>query len=146
MATRFHHVNFTAKDVSDLSAFYQDVLELEQTFYGGHGEDSSDQIKDRGYGGDVTFLTDGSTEMHLATLDLNVAFKTGKGVNPLGLRGHIAFRTDDISSVKKRLTERDIPYADYGQWAIKGWDQIFFQDPEGNIVEVHQVDAETARG
>jgi catechol 2,3-dioxygenase-like lactoylglutathione lyase family enzyme len=139
MATRFHHVNFTAKDVSDLENFYKDVLDMEQTYYGGH--DADDQIKDRGYGGHVTFLTDGTTEMHLATRDLNVAFKTGKGVNPLD-RGHIAFRTDDMESIKKRLTERGIPYADYGQWAIKGWDQIFFQDPEGNVVEVHQVDAE----
>lgn len=144
MSTRFHHVNFTAKDVSDLSSFYQEVLELDQTFYGGHGSESPGQIKDRGYGGDVTFLTDGDTEMHLATLDLDVAFKTGKGINPLGLRGHIAFRTDDIAGIKKRLTDRGVPFADYGQWAIKGWEQIFFQDPEGNIVEVHQIDQDAA--
>jgi catechol 2,3-dioxygenase-like lactoylglutathione lyase family enzyme len=141
MATHFHHVNLTAKDVTDLEDFYKDVMELQQTYYGGH--DASDQIKDRGYGGHVTFLTDGTTEMHLATRDLNVAFKTGKGVNPLD-RGHIAFRTDDIEGVKRRLTERGVPYADYGQWAIKGWQQIFFQDPEGNVVEVHEVQGDAA--
>ena len=30
-------------------------------------------------------------------------------------------------------------YADYGAWAMKGWSQIFFYDPAGNIIEVHQV-------
>ena len=35
--------------------------------------------------------------MHLSTLDLNVAFRTGQAINPLE-RGHIAFRTDDIEA------------------------------------------------
>ena len=54
-------------------------------------------------------------------------------------RGHIAFRTDDIDAFKKRLKEKGIPFSDYGAWAMKGWEQIFFYDPDGNIIEVHQV-------
>jgi catechol 2,3-dioxygenase-like lactoylglutathione lyase family enzyme len=53
-------------------------------------------------------------------------------------RGHIAFRTDDIVAFKKRLDEKGIPYSDYRTWAMNGWHQIFFHDPEGNIIEVHQ--------
>jgi len=56
-------------------------------------------------------------------------------------RGHIAFRTDDIAAFKHRLDEKGIAYSDYGAWAMKGWEQIFFYDPDGNIVEVHQVKA-----
>ena len=26
----------------------------------------------------------------------------------------------------------------YGAWAMNGWEQIFFYDPDGNIIEVHQ--------
>jgi glyoxylase I family protein len=33
-----------------------------------------------------------------------------------------------------------VPYSDYGTWAMNGWHQIFFHDPDGNVVEVHQVD------
>ncbi|MEY4761857.1 MAG: hypothetical protein RLZZ200_1713, partial [Pseudomonadota bacterium] len=29
-------------------------------------------------------------------------------------------------------------YSDYGKWAIAGWYQVFLQDPDGNIIEVHQ--------
>jgi len=54
-------------------------------------------------------------------------------------RGHIAFRTDDIAAFRKRLDEKGIPYSDYGTWAMSGWHQIFFYDPEGNVIEVHQV-------
>jgi catechol 2,3-dioxygenase-like lactoylglutathione lyase family enzyme len=53
-------------------------------------------------------------------------------------RGHIAFRTDDIAAFKRRLREEGIPFADYGAWAMNGWEQTFFHDPEGNVVEVHQ--------
>src|ERR1700730_4579383 len=119
MTTRFHHINLCAKDPSELESFYKDVLELAvSNAYSGNQK----QIKNQGYGGRVAFLTDGTSEMHLSTLDLNVAF-----------------RTDDIEGIKRRLTERGVPYADFGAWAIEGWHQIFFHDPEGNIVEVHQV-------
>ena len=139
MTTRFHHINLCAKDPSDLESFYKEVLELaESNAYSGNQK----QIKNQGYGGRVAFLTDGTSEMHLSTLDLNVAFRTKQPINPLE-RGHIAFRTDDIESIKRRLTERGVPYADFGAWAIEGWHQIFFHDPEGNIVEVHQVGGKT---
>jgi catechol 2,3-dioxygenase-like lactoylglutathione lyase family enzyme len=90
-----------------------------------------------GYGGDVAFVTDGTTQVHLAERDLAVGFRTNQPVNPLE-RGHIAFRTDDIDAFKRRLEEKGIAYANYGAWAMSGWEQIFFYDPEGNIIEVHQ--------
>ncbi|WP_136685732.1 VOC family protein [Falsirhodobacter xinxiangensis] len=138
MATKFHHINLCSTDIPGLAQFYQNVLELDETFYGSQGSDRK-QITNQGYGGHVTFLTDGNTEMHLATRDLTVAFKTKQAINPLD-RGHIAFRTDDIEGVKRRLTERGIPFSDFGTWAIEGWQQIFFYDPDGNIVEVQQVE------
>ena len=30
------------------------------------------------------------------------------------------------------------PYADYGTTFAKEWHQVFFHDPEGNVIEVHQ--------
>ena len=40
--------------------------------------------------------------------------------------------------VQGKLEAQNIPYADYGKWAMAGWYQIFFHDPDGNIIEVHQ--------
>ncbi len=97
------------------------------------------RVTTQGYAAEVAFLTDGETQFHLATKDLGVGFRTGKALNPVE-RGHIAFRTDDIEAFKKRLEEKGVPYADYGKWAMNGWYQIFFHDPEGNVIEVHQAD------
>ena len=133
MKLKLHHVNFATTHVQAMDRFYRDVLDM-QTM---PGMDRT-RVKDQGYPGDVAFVTDGAMQMHIAEKDMNIGFRTGQVVNPVQ-RGHIAFRTDDIEGIKRRLTERGVPYADFGAWAIEGWHQIFFHDPEGNIVEVHQV-------
>jgi glyoxylase I family protein len=133
MKLKLHHVNYCSKNVPEMNAFYSDVLGLEPEPTLG-----SARVSSQGYAGDVAFVTDGDIQFHLATRDLDVGFRTGHSVNPLD-RGHIAFRTDDIEGFKKRLEEKGVRYSDYGNWAMNGWYQIFFQDPEGNIIEVHQV-------
>jgi len=108
----------------------------------GLGEETQDLPtleKKKGYDGNVAFRTDGSTQFHLAKKDMEVGFKTGHAVNPVD-RGHIAFRTDDIEAFKQSLDEKGVPYSDFGNVAVKGWHQVFFYDPDGNVVEVHQVD------
>ena len=75
--------------------------------------------------------------MHLAERDLDVAFNNDQVINPVD-RGHIAFRTDDLSALLKILEEKGIPYSDYGTAFAKNWHQVFFLDPEGNVIEVHQ--------
>ena len=132
MKIKLHHLNLCSHDVPGMEEFYSSVMEL-------HPEPSLDSARDttQGYSAPVAFMTDGQTQVHLATTDLGVGFRTKHIVNPLE-RGHIAFRTDDIAAFKKRLEEKDIPYSDYGQWAMNGWYQIFFHDPAGNVIEVHQ--------
>ena len=58
-------------------------------------------------------------------------------INPVD-KGHIAFRTDDIKSFIEKLKQNDIPYSDYGTTFAKEWHQVFFHDPEGNVIEIHQ--------
>ena len=133
MKIQLHHINLTSTDVPAMDAFYRDVLGLQT-----EPELAAQRNTQEGYAGDVAFVTDGTTQVHLAEKDLGVCFRTGQAINPLE-RGHIAFRTDDIEAFKRHLEEKGIPYADYGTWAMGGWHQIFFHDPDGNIVEVHQV-------
>jgi glyoxylase I family protein len=133
MNIKLHHLNLCSKDVPGMEEFYRSVLELQP-------ESSLSSARDttQGYAAPVAFMTDGQTQVHLAETDRGVGFRTNHVVNPLD-RGHIAFRTDDIEAFKMRLKEKDIPYSDYGQWAMNGWYQIFFYDPAGNVIEVHQV-------
>lgn len=133
MNLKLHHLNLTTTKVPEMDNFYRSILGLER-------EPSLGSARmTQGYGAEVAFVTDGATQFHLATKDLGIGFKHKQVVNPLE-RGHIAFRTDDIEAFKKRLDEKRIPYSDYGTWSMKGWYQIFFYDPEGNVIEVHQVD------
>ena len=134
MYIKLHHVNFASKDVAAMDEFYRDVLDLEP-----EASLAGDRITSEGYPGAVSFLTDRNIQVHLAQKDLGVAFRTKHAINPVE-RGHIAFRTDDIKAFKKRLEEKGVRYADYGKWSMSGWYQIFFHDPEGNVIEVHQAD------
>ena len=132
MRTKLHHVNFCTTDVPAMDEFYRAVLGLEPEPSLGAA-----RVTAHGYAGKVAFVTDGATQLHLAERDLGVGFRTKNAINPLE-RGHIAFRTDDIEAFKRHLLEKGIPFSDYGAWAMNGWEQIFFHDPEGNVVEVHQ--------
>ena len=131
MKFKFHHMNLCTEDVPRITTFYQSLFGL-QPVHGYVRVDGSTS-----YGGNVNFVTDCDVEFHLARRDIELGFRMKHFVNPLD-RGHFCFRTDDIEGFKRRLDEKKIPYSDYGVWAIAGWHQIFFHDPDGNIIEVHQ--------
>lgn len=135
MKLEFHHINFVADDVDRMHDFYTNVLGLadipQQNFPRTRADDQA------GYDGNIRFATEGSMQMHLAERDLDVAFRNGRVINPVE-RGHIAFRTDDLNAFLEILTQKDIPYSDYSTTFAKEWHQVFFHDPEGNVIEVHQ--------
>ena len=135
MKLEFHHINFVADDVDRMHDFYMNVIGLddipEQNF---PRTEANDQA---GYNGKIRFATDSNMQMHLAEKVLDVAFKNGQVINPVE-KGHIAFRTDNIVEFLMLLDEKGIAYSDYGTAFAKEWHQVFFHDPEGNVIEVHQ--------
>ncbi len=134
MKLTLHHINLSTSDVEQMDNFYQHILGLDDKVEG-----LPTLEKNKGYAGDVAFVSDGAIQMHLAQKDIHAGFNAQQFVNPVS-RGHIAFRTDDIASFKQHLTDNNIPFADWGNQAVAGWQQIFFYDPDGNVIEVHQVD------
>ena len=135
MKLEFHHINFVSKNIDDMNNFYKKILSMDSIPI--ENFPRTEETADSGYSGKINFVTEGKIEMHLAERDLNVAFKNNQTINPVD-NGHIAFRTDDIKTFIERLKKEKIPYSDYGTTFAKKWHQVFFQDPEGNIVEVHQ--------
>lgn len=131
----FHHINFVSEDVDRMHDFYTNVLGLDDI-----PQDQfprTRETENAGYSGKIRFATEGAMQMHLAERALDVAFKNGQVINPVD-RGHIAFRTDDLAAFLAVLEARGIPYSDYGTAFAKEWHQVFFMDPEGNVIEVHQ--------
>ena len=135
MKLEFHHINLVSENVERLHRFYTEVLGLDDIPIASFPRPAATDGK--GFGGTIRFATDGAMQLHLAERDLTVAFRNGAVINPVE-RGHIAFRTDDIAAVKAELEAHGIPYSDYGTAFASEWHQIFFHDPEGTVVEVHQ--------
>ena len=135
MKLKLHHINLSTTNVGEMDQFYRQVLGL--------GDEDASLLPpintESGVVGDVAFVTDGDVQVHLARRDIQTGFKTGHIVNPMS-GGHIAYRTDDIEGFKAHLEALDIPYSDWGNKAVAGWYQIFFYDPDGNVIEVHQVE------
>ncbi|MDC1183953.1 VOC family protein [Gammaproteobacteria bacterium] len=135
MKLEFHHINFVSKDVDEMNKFYTNILGMDQVPL--ENFPRSEKTADSGYNGKINFVTEGKIEMHLAERDFQVGFRNKQAINPVA-RGHIAFRTNDINEFIIRLKVEGIPYSDYGSAFAKEWHQIFFHDPEGNVIEVHQ--------
>ena len=129
-----HHLNLCGDNVPALDDFYRIVMNL--------GDDEQQNLppinQDKALVGQVSFVTDGNIQLHLTSKDITNSFRSGHVVNPLE-RGHIAFRTDDIEAFMTHLEKCSVPYSDWGSDAVEGWHQIFFYDPIGNVIEVHQV-------
>jgi catechol 2,3-dioxygenase-like lactoylglutathione lyase family enzyme len=136
MKFKYHHMNLCTENVSRLSKFYQSIFGLNRIQDEEHGLTTEETVNR--YDGQVEFLTDGEVEFHITKKDNETAFRMKQWINPIK-NGHFCFRTNDIEGFKKKLEELNIPYADYGKWALAGWYQIFFHDPDGNIIEVHQI-------
>jgi len=135
MKLEFHHINYVAEDVDRLHAFYTGILGLEDVPMTQFPR--TEAADGKGFDGKIRFATDGAMQMHVAERNFDVAFANGQVIN-LVARGHIAFRTDDLPAFLARLDAQGIPYSDYGTAFAKDWHQVFFQDPEGNVIEVHQ--------
>ena len=133
MKLELHHINLSSHKVDEMNEFYLKVMQLKT-----ETEGLPTLEKKKGYSGDVAFVSDGTIQTHLAEKDLDVCFNTGHSINPLE-KGHIAYRTDDLEGFKKHLEKLSINYSDWGETAVAGWKQIFFYDPDGNVIEVHEV-------
>ena len=129
-----HHINLSTENVTRMDRFYRNVLGLEPPTH-----DLPTLEKKQGYAGDVAFVSDGDIQVHLAQKDVLAGVRTGHSVNPVS-HGHIAYRTDDLNAFRAHLEAQGIPYSDWGNTAVEGWHQIFFFDPDGNVIEVHQVE------
>jgi len=140
-------VNVTSDDMSLLTDFYGNALGLGLLESPPMIATSTTEDPDENLDGDAEWDTaakffdagdPNELQIHATQRQPYLAARMGHAVNPL-VQGHFCFRTDDIQAIMARLTEHGIPFDDWGVWSVKGWYQIFFIDPAGNMIEVHQV-------
>lgn len=136
MSWSIHHVNLEAKDVRRSAAFYAAVL--------GMAEGQWIFPESRGYipgsPDRLALFPDGRqshTGLHLIKGDPDFAARNGFRHNP-SLGGHFAIEVTDLKAVMRRLDAAGIPYSDGGVFAIPRLHNIYFEDPDGNLIEVNQ--------
>jgi catechol 2,3-dioxygenase-like lactoylglutathione lyase family enzyme len=147
MNLRLHHVNVCSDDMEELHRFYSEALGLELLPLLAmieQPEEENDRAAtedDRAWKQNVGMYDAGGAgelQIHASRRQAYLGARMGHAVNPL-ITGHFAFRTDDLDAVRDHLNKAGVPFSDYGEWSVKGWDQIFFTDPAGNVIEIHQV-------
>jgi glyoxylase I family protein len=127
---RPHHLNIAGNKVAETAAFYQQVLDLTPI--------ELPRITDT-YDANIRTFEDASGyQYHIIPDDPGFAARNNLPINPVG-GGHLAFRVDDIAAIRAKLQALGIPYSDMGVWSVKGWHQLFCTDPEGRVIEFHQV-------
>jgi catechol 2,3-dioxygenase-like lactoylglutathione lyase family enzyme len=152
MKLRLHHVNVVGDDMDDLNNFYRDVLGLHQLPMiiedVARDERNLSEDDEQRRSNSALFNVENCSffdaseqvemQIHVGLRQPYLGARLGHAVNPV-VKGHFAFRTDDLDAVRKSLNEAGIPFSDYGEWVVRGWDQIFLYDPAGNVVEIQQV-------
>ncbi|MEM7545434.1 MAG: VOC family protein [Pseudomonadota bacterium] len=133
-----HHVNIQAKDVRRTAAFYTSILGMAEGQWvlpetAGYVPVSPDRL--------ALFddpSRDGQAQgLHIIKPDPEFAARNNLIHNP-SVGGHFAIQVKDMNVVIERLKAANVPYSDAGQFAIPGLWNIYFTDPEGNLIEVNQ--------
>jgi len=114
---RLHHASMLVSNTQESLKFYVDTLGMEQT--------NRPKLAFPG-----AWLKVGDCQIHLLELP-SPDPKTGRP--PHGGRDrHVAVTVADITPVKQRLDDADIPYT----VSISGRQALFCRDPDGNAIEI----------
>lgn len=130
MSWSLHHANIPAQDVAGTAEFYENILgakAVEPDFNSSYTQ--------------VTTLAwipaENGQSLHITRPNPNFARDKGWHLNPV-INGHLALTVDDIDRVRAWLEEQGYYVAAPGEWALKGFRQLYTVDPAGHCLEINQ--------
>ena len=134
MELKLHHVNYSTKDVGAVAEFYRSLFNMKPVPSYGDA-----QITSQGYDRKVEFLTDGTTEFHIAPQDLGVAFRTKQSSQSTRSRSHCVsyrrYRGIQGHAKREKYSIRRLRRLGH-RWLVSDLPA----GSDGTIVEVHQTD------
>jgi catechol 2,3-dioxygenase-like lactoylglutathione lyase family enzyme len=126
---RIQHVGLVVVDLGRSRHFYADALGLEEV------------PRPPNFTFDGAWFRFGGTEIHL----LSDAHATGGAGQPdagagaeRGMTHHLAFEVDDLDGACARLAERGVGLEGGPMPRGDGYQQVFFRDPDGHVLELFQ--------
>jgi catechol 2,3-dioxygenase-like lactoylglutathione lyase family enzyme len=126
---RIQHVGLVVSDLDRSRGFYSGALGLEEV------------PRPPSFRFDGAWFRFGGTEIHLLAEEHTTGGAgrgyAGAGVSH-GLTSHIAFETDDLAAACARVWEHGVELAGGPMPRGDGYDQVFFLDPDGYVLELFQ--------
>jgi len=126
---RIQHVGLVVTDLGRSRRFYADALGLEEV------------PRPHNFTFDGAWFRFGGTEIHL----LSDAHATGGAGQPdpgagavRGMTHHLAFEVDDLDGACERLAEHGVGLEGGPMPRGDGYEQVFFRDPDGHVLELFQ--------
>jgi catechol 2,3-dioxygenase-like lactoylglutathione lyase family enzyme len=126
---RIQHVGLVVADLGRSRRFYADALGLEEV------------PRPPNFTFDGAWFRFGGTEIHL----LSDAHATGGAGQPdagvgaeRGMTHHLAFEVDDLDGACARLAENGVGLEGGPMPRGDGYQQVFFRDPDGHVLELFQ--------
>lgn len=117
-----HHIGLVVKDCNLSTDFYRKALGLKK------GESFSSEILD------IVFLETGNITLEL------LQFKDGRGESrKAGLFDHIAFEVNSIEETMANLEAMGVVFNESPRTSIVGKKVIFFHGPDGERLELMEV-------
>jgi catechol 2,3-dioxygenase-like lactoylglutathione lyase family enzyme len=134
---RIQHVGLVVADLGRSRRFYADALGLEEV------------PRPPNFTFDGAWFRFGGTEIHL----LSDAHATGGAGQPdpgvgakRGMTRHLAFEVDDLDGACARLDEHGVGLEGGPMPRGDGYQQVFFRDPDGHVLELFQWTGEDQSG
>jgi glyoxylase I family protein len=117
-----HHVSLEVTDIKKAKQFYENVLGLET---------SSERPA---FDFEGAWYNIGSTQIHLIeSPNLNKAERDFTSRD-----AHFAIRVKNLVPLLKKFDDHHVKYLNKPT-SKTGWHQVFVQDPDGNVIEFHQI-------
>ncbi|MCA8929753.1 MAG: VOC family protein [Alphaproteobacteria bacterium] len=119
----------TDADVAKAHAFYGDLLGLQT-------DEKRPEI--RGIPGFWSNVRPGDRSQQLHIMGAEGASPVARSDKQDPTRTHVAFAVADLDAARAELEQRQIEFWEYKSLVGTASDQIFFEDPFGNMIELQQ--------